>query len=268
MTFGTNGQLWPNRTIPFQIDAADFPVGSAERTVIDQAITEWNDNSVIRLIPWSDEADFIVFEDTGTTCASGVGRTGGRQTVTCDLEGGGFSVGSITHEIGHVVGFLHEAKRPDRGSFIEVKEENIIVGKESQFSITTDGRILTDYDCGSIMHYPATAFSSNGSPTIEALSAQCAAQIGQRERLSGRDVWGASLLYGVPMRSVVVWEDDSNGDALFDVHASGFAERGPRCCGPLTANRLLKNQQRTPEVGIAGNEVSVQVVAGSSEGWG
>jgi hypothetical protein len=67
MAFGTNGQRWQNATIPFEIDAADFPVGSAGRAAIGQAITEWNDNTVIRLVPRSDEGDFIVFEDTGTT---------------------------------------------------------------------------------------------------------------------------------------------------------------------------------------------------------
>jgi len=267
MAFGTNGQLWPNTTIPYEIDEADFPEGSADRTAIDQAIKEWNDNTVIRLVQRADEADYIVFEDTDTTCTSGVGRKVGRQPISCDLEGGGFSTGSLIHEIGHAVGFNHEAQRPDREQFITVNDENISSGKEDQFE-PTDGRILTDYDCGSIMHYPAMAFSSNGEPTIVASSAKCAQEIGQRDRLSGRDVWGASLLYAIPMHFVVVWEDDSNNDGFFDIHASGFAEKGRRCMGPLTVNRLVANQQRTPEVGMAGNRNMVFVWADDHDGNG
>jgi hypothetical protein len=78
MAFGTNGQLWPNATIPCEIDEGDFPEGSPERAEIDKAIKEWNDNTVIRLIPKVDEDDYVVFEDTddpNTRCAAvSVGR--------------------------------------------------------------------------------------------------------------------------------------------------------------------------------------------------
>lgn len=270
MAFGTNGQLWQNATVPFDFDSDDFPVGSAERTAIEEAINEWNNNTVIRLIPRRDEDDYIVFEDIDNPnigCASiGVGRVGGRQSVTCDLESGSFTAGSLIHEIGHAIGFYHEQQRPDRGGFINVNEENISAGMQDQFSVTS-GRLLTDYDCGSIMHYPSNAFSRNGLPTIDALSTQCT-RIGQRVRLSGRDVWGASLLYQIGMHFVLVWEDDSDNDTLFDVHVSGFSERGSRCCGPLRVSRLAANQQRTPEVGMAGNRNMVFVWADDRDGNG
>jgi hypothetical protein len=264
MSFGTNGQLWPNATIPYEVDLVDFPVGSPEHDAVDQAIAEWNDNSVIRLVPRIDEDDYIVFEDTDdpkNRCAAiGIGRKGNRQSVTCDLESGNFDAGSMMHEIGHAVGFFHEAQRQDRENFINIHEEDIEPGFEDQFT-RIEGRILTDYDCGSIMHYPAMAFSSNGQPTIVALSAQCAQKIGQRVRLSGRDIWGASLLYGISMHFVVVWEDDSNNNGFFEIQSSGFAEKGRRCMGPLTVNRISASQQRMPEVGMAGNRNLVFVWA-------
>jgi hypothetical protein len=271
MAFGTNGQLWPNATIPYEIDEGDFPEGSPERAEIDKAIKEWNDNTVIRLIPKVDEDDYVVFEDTddpNTPCvAVSVGRGSRRQSITCDLEAGDFDAGNLMHEIGHAVGFNHEAQRQDREQFITVNEENIRQGKEDQFE-PIEGRILTDYDCGSIMHYSAMAFAVGSEPTIVALSPRCAQQIGQRDRLSGRDVWGASLLYGIPMQFVVVWEDDSNDNKFFNILASGLAGKGRRCMGPLTINRLEANQQRAPEVGMAGNRNMVFVWADDHDGNG
>jgi hypothetical protein len=77
LAFGTYGDKWPNGTIPYEIDGADFPAGSLHRGEIDRAIAEWNDNSVVRFVPRRDEPDFIVFEDTGDGCNSVIGRGGG-----------------------------------------------------------------------------------------------------------------------------------------------------------------------------------------------
>ena len=255
MAFGTNGQLWPNATIPFEIDSGDFPIGSADRRSVEDAINHWNNNSVIRLIPRSGEVDFVVFTDTGTQCQSGVGRRSGQQVLTCDLEAN-FNAGNVMHEIGHVVGFFHEQKRPDRGSFVTVGSNS----DATNCAIRTGERILTDYDCDSIMHYGTGACGG-----ITPVAGGCA-NIGQRTRLSGRDIWGASLLYDVPMRSVVVWADDSDNNTFFQVHASGFSESGRRCCGPLTVNKLAANQQHSPAVGMAGNRDLVFVWADDTDG--
>jgi hypothetical protein len=162
------------------------------------------------------------------------------------------------HEIGHAVGFHHEQQRPDRNSFVSVGS----TGDATNCGTVTGERLLTDYDCDSIMHYGPGSCGG-----ITPVASGCSG-IGQRVRLSGRDVWGAGILYEVPVHPVVVWEDDSDDDALFDTHASGFAEQGRRCCGPLTVNRLTRNQQRTPEVGMAGNRNMVFVWADDRDGNG
>jgi hypothetical protein len=66
----------------------------------------------------------------------------------------------------------------------------------------------------------------------------------------------------------VAWEDDSDDDTLFDIRASSFAEAGPRSCGPFRVHRLVANQQRTPEVGMAGNRNIVFVWADDRDGNG
>lgn len=259
MAYGTHGQLWPSGTIPFEIDESHFPTGSANRMEIDLAILEWNRNSVLRLVPRSAEDDFIVFDDPdeNSACHSFVGRKGGgSQSVTCDLEGT-FNTGNLMHEIGHAAGFYHEHQRTDRNSFVTVGSDS-----NTRDCAIVQGRLLTDYDCDSIMHYAGDKCGG-----IAPVASGCGS-IGQRQRLSGYDVWGASLLYGVPLHSVVVWEDDSDGDTKFDSFASGFAQNGRRACGPLRLHQFIANQQTTPEVGIAGNRDMVFVWADDLNGNG
>ena len=56
----------------------------------------------------------------------------------------------------------------------------------------TDGDDVGPYDYGSIMHYPATAFSKNGQPTIVTKNG---ATIGQRQGLSPGDIAAVQSMY-------------------------------------------------------------------------
>lgn len=56
------------------------------------------------------------------------------------------------------------------------------------------GLLDMPYDYESVMHYPTTAFSSNGLPTIEPLTP--GAVIGQRKGLSLQDALEIIRIYG------------------------------------------------------------------------
>ena len=64
-------------------------------------------------------------------------------------------MGTIAHEIGHVLGFHHEHSRPDRDEFILVNNTNIQDGKEYNFDAYTldESMSFAAYDVSSIMHY-------------------------------------------------------------------------------------------------------------------
>src|SRR6185369_1608167 len=70
---------WPNRTVPYEIDPA---IPNPKR--VTDAIQHWNDNSVIMMVPHSDEKNYVRFvrdNTNGGACSSSVGMIGGAQRV-------------------------------------------------------------------------------------------------------------------------------------------------------------------------------------------
>uniref|UniRef100_A0A2H1WVK9 Metalloendopeptidase n=1 Tax=Spodoptera frugiperda TaxID=7108 RepID=A0A2H1WVK9_SPOFR len=104
------------------------------------------------------------------------------------------SVGDISHEIMHILGFSHEHTRPDRDQYITILWDNVKPGYRKFFEIEQTHTHLDNlpYDYASVLHYPARAFSRNGQVTILTDSN---IKIGQREGLSEMDVEKVGMLY-------------------------------------------------------------------------
>ncbi|MFY2561726.1 M12 family metallopeptidase [Corallococcus terminator] len=180
---------WPNSEVPYSIDAA---VPNQAR--ITDAINHWQQRTHLRFVLRTAAnagtyPDYIHFQ-TGTGCSATVGRVGGRQGVWLE---GGCSTGNTIHEIGHALGLWHEQSREDRNNYVRIRPENITAGYEHNFNQQiANGDDILGYDYASIMHYPRTAFSSNGQPTIETLGGQA---IGQRDALSVTDAASVARIY-------------------------------------------------------------------------
>src|SRR6266851_9144347 len=77
---------WPKGVVPYQIDGAVFPAGSAGRQQVLLAINAWNTTSIVKLRPTTaSDADFINITSSSDTkaCSSSLGRQGGSQQVAC-----------------------------------------------------------------------------------------------------------------------------------------------------------------------------------------
>ena len=82
------------------------------------------------------------------------------QSPGCD------SLGISIHELLHALGQAHEQSRPDRETYVSVNFAKIQAGMEGNFRVQADDDVARPYDMLSLMHYEATAFSTDGSATI------------------------------------------------------------------------------------------------------
>ncbi|WP_179958038.1 M12 family metallopeptidase [Bacillus sp. AR18-7] len=179
---------WPNGVIPYQINA-DLP--NPER--VTEAIAHWEQHTLIRFIPKTNEESFITFRTNpdDKNCWSPVGMQGKEQEIKI---ADGCDKGAVMHEIGHAVGLWHEQSREDRDNYIKINYENIEDNKAFAFDKhLKDGDDYGPYDYDSIMHYRKDAFSKNGLPTIEPL--QPNVKIGQGDHLSEGDINTVYAMY-------------------------------------------------------------------------
>ncbi len=202
--------LWPNGVVPFVIDA-NLP---AQQRVTD-AIAHFNANTGIRFVPRTTQANYVRFVSNGDAgfSSSPVGMRGGEQQIRLS---NGATMGTTVHECCHSLGILHEQSRCDRDSFVTINYANVQAGFESNFDKFCSGfRDYFDYDYGSIMHYPATAFSINGQPTI--VSVQPGMTLGQRAGLSFGDRLTIAEIYSrfVERGHTGVWRTKPGGYALW-----------------------------------------------------
>jgi len=220
-------ELWPGGVVPYALHPS---LADVER--VHDAIAHWHARTGISLVPRSTEADYLHFEP-GDGCSSFVGMRGGVQAIrlhpACDT-------GSVIHEIGHAVGLWHEQSRHDRDAHIEVRFENIEEGRAHNFEKYAEGAGADagPYDFGSIMHYPAWAFSRNGHHTIVPRSTLPAGVVlGQRDGLSAGDVAGVEALYGLSPAAPL-----ESGEPVAGLSAARGEERHFRIVVPEDSARL------------------------------
>ncbi|XP_033627273.1 protein SpAN-like [Asterias rubens] len=119
----------------------------------------------------------------------------GAQTISIGSGCGGR--GTVAHEIGHALGWHHEQSRPDRDDYVTINFDNVASGRNFNFYKYVTSSIATHdvpYDAGSIMHYGALYFSSNGLPTIVAVDPMNQFKLGNRNDFSFYDIKMANLM--------------------------------------------------------------------------
>ncbi|CAG7833415.1 unnamed protein product [Allacma fusca] len=186
---------WKNAIVVFTIDNS---FTEEELEEIGKSFTEISEKTCVRFLERTTERDFVFIQrgvvDSG--CWSFVGRVGGKQIINLEPP---ICIrnGSISHEILHTLGRVHEQSRFDRDSYVSIDYLNVVEGLESNFrkySMEQRPSYGIPYDYGSIMHYSAYAFARNPEkPTI--IPKQIGVDIGQRIALSLRDAQTINRIY-------------------------------------------------------------------------
>uniref|UniRef100_A0A0M3JXU2 Metalloendopeptidase n=1 Tax=Anisakis simplex TaxID=6269 RepID=A0A0M3JXU2_ANISI len=198
---------WPNHRVPYVISSTYTERGvlltCIRREQIAGAVAMINQLNCVKFVDKTEDDKDYVHIKPHIGCFSPIGRIGkelNHSFIPYRVVGYGcVHSGLIVHELLHALGFFHEQNRADRDDYITIHFENVQAGTERRFahycllrenfekrSVTEIDHLGTSYDYGSIMHYPATAFSKNREPTM--VPKTTGVEIGQYEKLSEADI--------------------------------------------------------------------------------
>ena len=207
--------LWPKNannvaTIPYVVTNA--------ATQLSAALAAFNATfkGTIQFVKRTTQADYVNFDfdvnNTSGQCESNVGRVGGEQTTG---GSGSCNLGTLLHEMGHIVGLYHEQSRPDRSSFVTVNFNNVIKGSEDNFNQLSDNfQDLTLFDYASVMEYIPFAFSRNGGPVMDSIPPGI--PLSNLTGYTAADIDGIERLYGKTPKTVTVTSNPPGLSVLVD----------------------------------------------------
>ena len=161
---------WPNGVVPYSLDG----FSTRELGNIREAMDMYMNGTCVsfRQRQPYDRAYVQITKVDSAECSSNVGMVTARGTVGVSrtvLSSNCSNIGSILHELGHILGRYHEHSRLDRDSYVEILYQNIYAYAISNFFIYFDTYTPIAYDYNSIMHYDSRAYSTNGLDTIRPL---------------------------------------------------------------------------------------------------
>lgn len=178
--------FWDFGVIPYEM-APNF--SDAERLRIRAAMDTWSRTAPVVFVPRTTQTGFLPVtrdELVGPEASPCFSRLGYIFGIVSRLNLGNacwndVTNGTILHELGHVLGNVHEHQRSDRDNYVTIDFGNIPANAQSAFAKVTFVS-PGPYDFFSIMHYGGDFFALDRSrPTMSPLP-QYQSQVGQLVR--------------------------------------------------------------------------------------
>lgn len=179
---GSLYKLWPAAILPYKFqDGLD----QSKQQAFISACQKWTVGTPLQCQAWSGNGPyFTVRERIGRECDDDINTSTFQVSCTNGLgaplstEKRFLSVHPrswgdqvlLQHEIGHIIGFMHEQQRSDRDGFliyaannVTFTYNNVFYDNRPQFTPYDTSDYFSDYDYFSIMHYRNCAFTSPGA---------------------------------------------------------------------------------------------------------
>jgi hypothetical protein len=209
-TQGTGGisywgtRPWPNGIVNFEF-APEFSKFETEEIL--DACREWAQHAKIECRKrQNDEWPFSRVEKNPTAqidgCAADVGASLEGSTNPMKLyltQSRCFYRSTLVHEMGHVLGLIHEHQRPDRDNFVDIHTDLIQPDSKYNFEKWSTLETHAGYDFLSIMHYHRFSWGINlGDETITPKPEyeEYRTKMGNQYQLSDGDKASAVFMYG------------------------------------------------------------------------
>ena len=244
--------LWPNGVIPYDIDL-EFASEPIFLEALEEAIDFWHSHTVVRWIPRTTEELGVLRISVTDLSASAIGTTG---VASVGYHGGGSLwlassyldqlsdsrdsrhtdaikksiLDTLHHEMGHVVGLLHEHQRKDSSQYTF----SGALANTARYSLPIIG--VGPYDFASGMSYRVLSRPYG---------------ITHGNLLSVGDIDGINRLYGSPPRATTISTHPPGGLVTVD---------GENYRTPITFSWPLGSQHMVsaPPAGIAGDNLYVE----------
>lgn len=188
--------LWPSGEVRYKWAAG---IDGTAKARLQEAMQEWASRTPVRFVEADPgEADgYVEFRSSEAGCSANLGAPKDGVLHVLNLAVPGCtSRNTALHELGHVLGMMHETARADRDTYVTVHWDNVQAGYAHNFDKHSNGKGVDRgaYDYDSIMHYHSFAFAIDpAKPTIEWANGKLL--LGSNQGLSSGDVAAVSAMY-------------------------------------------------------------------------
>ncbi|MBL9132865.1 MAG: carboxypeptidase regulatory-like domain-containing protein, partial [Verrucomicrobiaceae bacterium] len=153
--------LWPNGRIPYVFKD---DITEDERDIFRRCARAWQRFADLKFvvttqsgIHQSPDGNFVEVQKNPISGANyaWIGRSGNIGFPVAKMQPmaiNQWTDGIVVHEMGHMLGFIHEQQRYDRNTFVELLDDNRLPGTGVNWDIE-NAIVHTSYDFDSIMHY-------------------------------------------------------------------------------------------------------------------
>ncbi len=189
---------WRNGQVPVKFDKS---ITSEQRQMFFSACDRWASAANVICKARVAESNYLyVTDDDNKSCYTdvGAGLRGGRRVFNFGHEWCWYMAGMI-HELGHVLGLMHEHQRFDRDQYVSIRLEGVYQSQAYAYAKFDLSNVYGPYDFHSIMHYHQFAYSADGEPVMIAKPPYSSFQntMGRAKDLSEGDRTVISCLYGL-----------------------------------------------------------------------